>query len=84
METLVLFFGKLRDAAGGGERRLHLPAEITDRASLVAWISAGDEILFDALSAPGVRLSVDQMMLEDQATFTSPQEIAFLPPFSGG
>ncbi len=84
MATRILFFGKLRDTAGGATREADLPGEITDGAALIDWLCADDEALRAALAGVGVRLSVDQTIISVDTPFNNPKEIAFLPPFSGG
>jgi len=84
MATRILFFGKLKDPAGGATREVDLPGEITDGAALIDWLCADDDALRDALVGVGVRLSVDQAIISVETPFKNPEEIAFLPPFSGG
>lgn len=84
MTTRILFFGKLKDPAGAATRDVDLPAEISNGAALIDWLGADNDALRDALSGIGVRLSVDQAMISVETPFTNPEEIAFLPPFSGG
>jgi len=74
----------LREAAGAREKRVELPSEISTGAALIDWLCAGDSDLRIALSRPSVRLCVDQAIISNDAAFDHPQEIAFLPAFSGG
>lgn len=84
MTTRILFFGKLKDPAGGAARVVDLPLEITDSAALIDWLCAGNDALREALAGVGVRLSVNQAIISHETPFENPEEIAFLPPFSGG
>lgn len=84
MATHILFFGKLREAIGAGERIADLPPGVADVAALIDWIADGDERIKDALSAPSVRIAVDQRLAAPEEKFAAPREIAFMPPFSGG
>ncbi len=84
MATRILFFGKLKDSAGASEQEVDLPSDVTDGKTLITWLSRDNEALRDALSSVGVRLSVDQAITSPETQFNNPEEIAFLPPFSGG
>ncbi len=84
MTTRILFFGKLKEPAGGGERVVDLPNEITDGATLIDWLCADNEALRAELTGVGVRLSVNQSIISAETPFSAPEEVAFLPPFSGG
>lgn len=84
MTTRILFFGKLKDPAGGGERDIDLPDDITNGAALIDFLCADNDALREALVGVGVRLSVDQAITSVETPFKNPEEIAFLPPFSGG
>lgn len=84
METRILFFGRLKDAAGAREKWAALPENVINGASLIDWLCDGDDILHAALTAPDVRLCIDQSVVSSTAPLGNPQEIAFLPPFSGG
>lgn len=85
MTTRLLFFGSLREKAGGGERVVEIPQGVDTIASLVDWIAADDDTLKEALLTPSVRVTVDQeIMLDREASLRRAEEIAFMPPFSGG
>lgn len=83
--TTLLFFGRLRDAAGRAEWRCDLPAEIATVAALRAWLASQDAALGAALAAPGVRVAVDHAFCSaDAALAPGVREIAFMSPLSGG
>ncbi|MEL6372180.1 MAG: MoaD/ThiS family protein [Pseudomonadota bacterium] len=82
--TRILFFGHLKDVAGEAGRDVILPKEIRVRTALIDWLAGEDDLLRTALSAESVRLCIDQQVVESDARFESPEEIGFLPPFSGG
>jgi molybdopterin synthase sulfur carrier subunit len=84
MATRILFFGKLRDAAGGADRIIDLPETVNTRRALIELLAEDDPRLHSALDQEAVRLCVDRKVLAADATFSAPAEIAFLPPFSGG
>jgi molybdopterin synthase sulfur carrier subunit len=78
----VLLFGRLRDVAGWRERSFDPSA--THISALKALIGAEDAALAAALEAPGVRVSVDRMLVKGDAALHPKAEVAFLPPMSGG
>lgn len=82
--TRILFFGRLRDAAGASEAAHELPASLRTVADVRAWISAHDPHLGAALAAPGVRVAVDQVFAADDTPACGAGEIAFMAPLSGG
>lgn len=84
MATRILFFGALREKAGGGERLAELPAQIDNAGALIDWLAGEDGDLKRALEASSVRIAVDQALVRRDETFVRPREIAFMPPFSGG
>lgn len=83
--TRLLFFGRLRDTAGSGERAVILPACIETVADLRTWLADENAELGAALRAPGIHVVVDQVICnkETQSVRTA-TEIAFMPPLSGG
>lgn len=83
--TRVLFFGRLRDAAGCGEREIALQSPI-DLAGLRRLASGGDEDFEAALAAPYIRIAVNAALAPSGAALrvAPSDEVAFMPPFSGG
>ncbi|MEM8985752.1 MAG: MoaD/ThiS family protein [Pseudomonadota bacterium] len=80
----LVYFGRLKDAAGRGEELFDLPPGVRTAADLVKALAARDEILGVALGAPSVRLAADKKIIDRDATITQSREIAFMPPMSGG
>jgi len=81
MQIRVLFFGALREAAGTKETAETLPAGASVgalRAKLRAELAA-----FDA-QADRLRAAVNREFVDDQAFLEEGDEVAFLPPVSGG
>ena len=76
----ILFFGRLRDSVGASALTVAIPAGMSDTQSLRAWLG-GD---YPALLDPGVRTAVNAVLHADNAPFAEGDEIAFLPPMSGG
>lgn len=82
----ILFFGKLADVSGASE--WDMPAFDTPMSSddFIAMITSGNANLAEALKAPSNRLCVNQVLVPPSETVTiSPSdEVAFMPPMSGG
>ena len=78
----ILFFGRLRDLAGG--RDFAPPAGVHTLGELRDWIASRDDALGEALNAKGVKIALNQEIVDASRTFTASDEIAFLSPLSGG
>ena len=78
--TTILFLGRLQDAVGTSALTLILPGGVTDAESLRAWL--GRE--HPALCAPSVRIAVNSVLHPGNPALADGDEIAFLPPTSGG
>ena len=80
----VLFFASLREATGADDVRVSLP-EGADVATLVQALRrmlgshAGA-----ALTAENVRIAVNQALISGPRSLADGDEIAFLPPVTGG
>ncbi|MEO7240585.1 MAG: MoaD/ThiS family protein [Sphingomicrobium sp.] len=82
--ALLLFLGKLGALAGSGEQQVSLPAGISDVEALRDWLADGQASLGTELRAPGVRVAVNRQLIIGRAPIGDTDEIAFLPPMSGG
>lgn len=80
----ILFFGKLADAAGGRARDVELGTGVQTIEDLVAALGGGEAALGEALNEKSVRCIVNEMVAERNAAIGDEDEIAFLPPVSGG
>jgi molybdopterin synthase sulfur carrier subunit len=78
----VLMLGRLRDVAGWRERTLDAPPATL--SALRALLSAEDPALGEALSGKGVQAAVNKALVRADAAIAVGDEIAFLPPMSGG
>jgi molybdopterin synthase sulfur carrier subunit len=76
----VLMLGRLRDAAGWREREMALPSSI---AALIAALSE-DPALGAALGGKGVQVAVNKAVVRGDHPLGPADEVAFLPPMSGG
>jgi molybdopterin converting factor small subunit len=72
----ILFYGRLREAAPAGP----VPPGVRDTGALRAWLARSRPELLD----DSIRIAVnDEMILGDRA-LADDDEVAFLPPMSGG
>jgi molybdopterin synthase sulfur carrier subunit len=76
----LVFLGKLADLAGAPEREVEAPL---DWQALVAALGAE---LGDALAGEKVKVAVNGTVLPDKTALTATEgdEVALLPPVSGG
>ena len=84
MSGTVLLFGRLKDAFGASF--IPLPEGAATAATLRAQLIALNPDLAAMLAAKSIRIAINQKLVTDEATATlSPaDEIALLPPLSGG
>ena len=75
-----LFFGRLRDAIGASELEADPPDGVRDSEGVRAWLG-GDHP--DRLH-PSVRIAVNAELRHGNVPIADRDEIAFLPPMSGG
>lgn len=84
MNVEVRFFASLREAAGTGTLRLELP----DRAGFEHLMAALEARLppeaLQALRADNVRLARNQDLVSAPSELADGDEVAFLPPVTGG
>lgn len=80
LSVTLVFLGRLEDVAGGGKRSVPLSASVD------AVIDSLEPELAEALRAPKVRLAVNGVLLREKNApiLRDGDEIAFLPPVSGG
>ncbi len=76
----VLMFGALADAAGWRERTI----AVATLDALKAMLAVEDETLGERLSGPGVFAVVNQDMVRGDHALEADDEVAFVPPVSGG
>ncbi|MEJ2089225.1 MAG: MoaD/ThiS family protein [Gammaproteobacteria bacterium] len=84
MPVHVLFFASLKDATGTAEVDLDLDAELP----LDRFLSRVGERLgaaaFAAITAENVRIAVNQALVDGAVTIRPGDEVAFMPPVTGG
>ena len=79
----LLFFGKLSAAAGGRIREFPL-GKAASVSELKTAIAKADPDLGRALGQPSVRCIVNEVIIQDDTPICDHDEIAFIPPVSGG
>lgn len=72
----ILFFGRLKDGAPAGP----VPPGVRDTGALRAWLGRDRPELLDA----SIRIAVNDEMILGSRLLGDDDEIAFLPPVSGG
>lgn len=79
----LLFFGELRDVAGSSCHEIASPTSISQ---YFKDLNENDPALFDALSQAGIRQALNLVLLplNQDAALKVGDELAFMPPFSGG
>lgn len=82
----VLYFGRLSDAAGGMEAPMPAFEGAVNAEALIDLLDAATPGLAAALRAPEVRICVNLVIQPKQARIDihPGDEVAFLPPMSGG
>lgn len=80
----VLLFGRLRDLYGVPE--IVLQAKAATAADLRAALAATHPDLAATILAPSIRMAVNQRLIADEVATPVKigDEVAFLPPLSGG
>ena len=76
----ILFFGRLQEVVGTKSLTAALPAGVRDTESLRAWLGRDHPALREA----SVRIAVNAELTPGNARVAEGDEIAFLPPMSGG
>ncbi len=84
MKVEVLFFASLRDVIGAAGISLELPDPAGQRELLAVLAERLPNAAIIALQAENVRVSVNQQLVSQAQTYSDGDEIAFLPPITGG
>jgi molybdopterin converting factor subunit 1 len=72
------------DAAGAAQVAVELPTGIASTRQLGDWLANDNPALLDELRSGRVRVAVNQELIRRDAPIREGDEIAFLPPVSGG
>ena len=76
----ILMFGALQELAGWRERDI----DVASLNELRAWLAGEDAALADRLSGPGVFAVINKVMVRGDHPLSAADEVAFVPPVSGG
>ena len=84
MSVRVLFFASLRDAAGVAELKLPLTASVSVDELLAELDGRLPSQAMQALTAENVRIALNQTLTGPSVKIAPGDEVAFLPPVTGG
>lgn len=76
----VIMFGALQDLAGWREREI----DVASLDALRTLLAAEDPTLGEGLSGPGVFAVIEREMVRGDRPLSADDEVAFVPPVSGG
>lgn len=84
MAGVVLLFGRLKDAFGASS--IAMPEGVGTAAELRAMLANENPDLAETIRSKAVRIAVNQSLVADEAgtRINSADEVALLPPLSGG
>ena len=81
----LIFLGKFGDAAPADLREIVLPAEVRTLIDLKEWVVRRAPTLGHTIAATHTRMVLNQTVAHDMSALVRDgDEIAFLPPMSGG
>jgi molybdopterin converting factor small subunit len=81
----LIFLGKFGDVAPGDLGAIALPEGVRSLNELRNWLARREPLLGQAMAATPARLIVNQCVVHDLSQLVADgDEIAFLPPMSGG
>ncbi len=84
MDVEVLFFASLRDVVGMPRISVQLPEPAGQGELLAVLAERFSEETMTALQAENVRVCVNQTLATPPLDYSDGDEIAFLPPITGG
>lgn len=84
MNVRVLFFASLKDAVGTGELTLAVTEAVSLDALIAQLASVLPESGLSALRAENIRVAVNQTLISNTGQIEPGDEVAFLPPVTGG
>lgn len=81
----LVFLGKFGDMAPAALSQISLPADVRTLSDLQNWLSREAPLLGKAMAATRTRMVLNQEVVHDlSCVVASGDEVAFLPPMSGG
>lgn len=81
----LIFLGKFGDVAPAALAEVALPGDVHTLDDLKGWVARQQPLLGEAMAATRTRLIVNQCVAHDLSQpVADGDEVAFLPPMSGG
>lgn len=80
----VLSFGRLGELADSDHKEVRLSPTVSDITGLANYINSTEPALGEALFQPRVMVAVNQTLVGWDAVLGEGDEVAFLPPVTGG
>lgn len=81
----LVFLGKLGEAAPAGLAEIDLPDQVRTLSDLKEWVGRSSPVLGRAIAATPTRLVLNRVVAHDMsAAVRDGDEVAFMPPLSGG
>ena len=80
MRITLVCLGRLADAAGAREAIVELPADVRDTAALRAWLALTDP----EFAQQSIRVVYNDVVVVGDHILAEGDEVAFMPPMSGG
>jgi molybdopterin converting factor subunit 1 len=81
----LVFLGRFREIANPALAQVALPGGVRTLAGLKEWLARSEPALGQALETARTQIAVNQVLVRDPAhPIVHDDEIAFLPPMSGG
>ncbi|HWC63595.1 MAG TPA: MoaD/ThiS family protein [Rhizomicrobium sp.] len=81
----LVFLGRFREIAAPGLADMARPQGVETLGQLQAWLARAEPALAEALKGARTQIAVNQAIVRDPSHAIRDQdEIAFLPPMSGG
>lgn len=77
-------FAKYREALGFCEKSLTPPPEVVNIQALIEWLLEEEPGWSEVLMAPDKLIALNQTLVNLEANFKPGDEIALLPPVTGG
>ena len=83
--TKLIYFAWVRERIGLAEEDIILPEEVTNVSGLLAYLKDRGEGYEIALQEPDIiRVALDRVHAEHDASLAGAREIALFPPMTGG
>ncbi len=81
----LVFLGRFREIANPALAQVTLPGGVRTLAGLKDWLAEAEPALGKALDSARTQIAVNQVLVRDPShPIVHDDEIAFLPPMSGG